>query len=235
MANLWYLSPSSQYENIGINGYGAEADQMNLLMDEIIPHLDRCGVSFHRADPDMSIQEKCAESDRMGAEWYFAMHSNAGGSGRAWGPVAFHGADTTLANRLVQELLSMGQASNRSSSVTDGTHLYEVRVPRAKACLLEVDFHDSEVGVKFLTERRSDAARAIARAIAAIDGKQWVEESGSDGPSPWAKPYTDEASALGIFTGDGNGNYRWLENITREEAAVILMRLKKRMEGKTWN
>lgn len=229
MANLWYLSPSSQFGNVGIGNYGTEAEQMNLLMDLVAAHLDRHGVDFHRADRDASIEAKAAESDRLGADWYLALHSNAGGNGQAWGPIAFHGGPGgTLAERLIEELLATGQKNNRSRNIQNGSHLYEINRPGAKCCLLEVDFHDSKTGVEFLTTRRADAARAIAKAIVLTDGKIWSEQD--DGASPWAKPYTEQARALGLFTGDATG-YRWQDNVTREELAAALIRLKERMEA----
>ena len=57
MGKIWYLSPSNQAANVGVTDYGSEKEQMNLLLDEIIPHLDRAGVSFHRANPDLSIEK----------------------------------------------------------------------------------------------------------------------------------------------------------------------------------
>lgn len=232
MADLWYLCPSSQYGNVGIGDYGTEADQMNLLMDRIVEHVERYGVDFHRADKGLSIEQTCAESDAMGARWYFALHSNAGGKGQAWGPVAFHGGPgEALARRLVEELLATGQKNNRASNVVNGRELYEINRPKAVSCLLEVDFHDSETGVEFITGRREDAARAIAKAIVEADGKQWTDpsENVDDGASLWAKPYTEEARALGLFSGDERG-YRWQEPITREELAAVLIRLKGVME-----
>ena len=231
MANLWYLSPSNQFENVGIGGYGTEGAQMNLLLDAVVEHLDRHGVDFHRADPNTSLEERVAESDRMGADWYLALHSNAGGNGRAWGPIAFHGGPgRSLAEGLVRELLATGQNNNRASNVQDGSHLYEVNRPDARSCLLEVDFHDSGTGVDFLLNRREDAAKAIARAIVITDGKKWSEPAVDDGASPWAKPYTEQAKALGLFLGDGSG-YRWKDHVTREELAAVLIRLKEKLEA----
>ena len=66
MSKIWYLSPSNQGENIGIDGYGSEKEQMTKLVDEIAPHLDRAGVSFHIADPEMTIQQRVQESNNMG-------------------------------------------------------------------------------------------------------------------------------------------------------------------------
>lgn len=229
MADLWYLSPSNQFENKGVGDYGSEGTQMNLLLDEVVRHLDRCGVSYYRADRNMSLAARAAESDALGAKWYVAFHSNAGGNGKAWGPIAFHQEATRdLALCLTGNLLAVGQESNRAYHTADGSGLYEVRTPKARACLLEVDFHDSETGVEFLTRHRREAAMAIANAIISCDGKQWRDPG--DGASSWAKPYTDQAKALGLFFGNGVGNFRWQDNLTREEAAVIMMRLKAILE-----
>ena len=35
MDRIWYFSPSCQAANIGVNGYGSEKAQMNLLLDEM--------------------------------------------------------------------------------------------------------------------------------------------------------------------------------------------------------
>ena len=88
MGKVWYLSPSNQVANIGVDGYGTEQDQMYLLADAIIPHLDRAGVSFVLADRNAALAQRVSESNAMGAGFHFCLHSNAGGSGKAWGPVA---------------------------------------------------------------------------------------------------------------------------------------------------
>lgn len=51
-----------------------------------------------------------------------------------------------------------------------------------------------------------------------------VEDDGE--PSNWAREACDYAVEKGIFKGDGCGNFRWHEPITREEAAAILFRLR---------
>lgn len=228
MGKLWYLSPSSQYGNRGIGAYGTEGERMNRLMDLVVEHLERCGVDFHRADPGMTIEQTCAESDRMGAQWYFALHSNAGGNGKAWGPVAFHGGrGEAFAADLVARLLQTGQKNNRAQNVVKSLELYEIGKPKATSCLLEVDFHDSEIGVEFLLKHGQEAARAIAMAIVAADGKTWKESAdGALGASAWAAEDAQEAVNLGLFAGD-NGGYRWQDVVTREELAAVLMRLRR--------
>ena len=239
MGKLWYLSPSLQEDNVGLGNYGTEASQMYRLADEITPYLDQYGVDFHVAELGKTLSQRSREAAAMGAGWYLALHSNAGGNGTAYGPIAFYdSAGRALAEKLVSCLLETGQKNNRSANVQQSSALYELKTPAMPACLLEVDFHDSETGVQFLTQRRNDAAKAIAKAIVELDGKTWSDAAPpkpagtGDHPSAWAKEYTEQAKALGLFQGDGDNNYNWQGYITREQAAASLIRLKNILEGK---
>lgn len=219
MSKIWYLSPSRQTANIGINGYGTEAEQMYRLADTITPHLDRCGISFHLADMEQTLADRVKEANAMGAGYYLALHSNAGGKGTACGPVGYYySAGLPLAQKLVANLLATGQKSNRSTNLVKNTSFYELKKPLAPAVLLEVDFHDSAEGVTFLTTRREEIAVAIAKAIVEMDGKQWVD-TGSE---------TEQAEGLGLLTPTGE-DY-WTAPMTHEEAAVALLRLKAILE-----
>lgn len=220
MSNIWYLSPSNQGANIGVDGYGSEKEQMNLLAEQIVPHLDRAGVSYHLADPDMTIQNRTAESNAMGAGFHLALHSNAGGNGKACGPEAYYYSDAGKAfgEKAVAALLSLGQQNNRADNVKQSKSLYELRKTTAPACLLEVDFHDSSVGVAFLTKRRDEIAEALAKVIIEADGKEFVPVTSGE--------YLDEAVKLGLF----DAGCGWQEPMTREEAAILAVRLKKLIE-----
>lgn len=215
MGKIWYLSPSNQSANIGAGNYGTEKEQMNLLLDEIVPHLDRAGVSFHRGDPDITIQQRTKESNDMGAGFHLALHSNAGGKGQARGPVAYYYSETgkNFGEKLVTALLALGQENNRSSNVNQEKSFYELRKTVAPACLLEVDFHDSLSGVEFLTSRRSEIAEAIARVIIEADGKSFVPVTAGE--------YVDAAIRLGLFPQESN----WDSPLTREDAAIVMVRL----------
>lgn len=224
MSNIWYLSPSNQGNNIGVNGYGNERDQMYLLIHEITPHLDRAGVSFHVPEKTMQIADRVRESNEMGTCFHFALHSNAGGKGKAWGPVALYYSDAgkAFSQKLVDSLLVLGQKNNRSYNVKQQKDLYELRKTKAPAALLEVDFHDSSVGVEFITKRRAEIAEAIAKVIIEADGKEFVPETTGE--------YLDLAAKWELFDTDSNGSYRWNEPLTREEAAILAVRLKKLLE-----
>lgn len=55
-----------------------------------------------------------------------------------------------------------------------------------------------------------------------------VKDTG-DKPSEWAAQATEWAKRMGIFNGDGGGNYGWQQPITREAVAVILYQFAKNM------
>lgn len=220
MSKIWYLSPSNQGANVGIGDYGTEQEQMYLLADAIIPHLDRAGVSFVLAERDSSLSNRVAESNAVGAGFHLCLHSNAGGNGKAWGPVALYYSDAGKAfgEKLIDSLLALGQANNRSYNLKQEKGLYELRNTSAPACLLEVDFHDSAVGAEFITKRRAGIAEAIARCIIEADGKEFVPVTAGE--------YANEAVRLGLFPADT----RWSEALSKEEAAVLIMSLKRLME-----
>lgn len=215
MSKIWYLSPSNQTSNIGAGDYGSEKEQMNLLADAIVPHLDRAGVSFHVGDPDLTIQQRVKESNEMKAKFHLALHSNAGGKGLARGPVAYYYSDTGKAfgELVVDSLLALGQENNRAENVKQEKSFYELRRTLAPACLLEVDFHDSESGVEFLTKCREDIAEAIAKVIIKADGKEFVPVTEGE--------QVDEAVRLGLFPRDSD----WNTPMTREDAAILAVRL----------
>lgn len=215
MGKIWYLSPSNQSANIGADNYGSEKEQMNLLTDEIIPHLDRAGVSFHRADPDLSIQKRAKESNEMDAVFHLALHSNAGGNGTARGPVAYYYSETgkAFAEKMVDALLALKPENNRASNLAQNKTFYELRKTTAPACLLEVDFHDNPTGAAYLIQNRAEIAEQIARVIIEADVKAFVPVTGGE--------YVDRAIKLGLFPRNTN----WNDALSKEEAAIILMRL----------
>ena len=217
MNRIWYLSPSNQGANLGINGYGSERDQMYALTMEITPHLDRAGVSFVVPERDVSLSDRVRHSNSIGAAFHLALHSNAGGQGRARGPVALYYSDTgkEFCAKLVEALLALGQESNRASHVLQQKSLYELRKTNAPAALLEVDFHDSPGGVEFITTRRREIAEAIARVIIEADGREFVPAGPCEA--------LEEAVRLGFFPADT----AWDGPMTRREVAILALKLQK--------
>lgn len=216
MNSIWYISPSNQGANLGVDGYGSERDQMYLLTLEITPHLDRAGVSFVVPERTVSLTERVRQSNSIGACFHLALHSNAGGGGKACGPVGLYYSDNGKAfcRKLTDALLALGQQTNRAYHIRQEPGLYELRKTTAPAALLEVDFHDSSIGVEFITQRRSEIAEAIAKVIIEADGKEFVPA----GPNE----QLEEAVRLGLFPAGTD----WDAPLTHREAAILALKIR---------
>ena len=221
MSQIWYISPSNQGANIGVDDYGSEREQMYALALEITPHLDRAGVNFVVPVKTATLTERVRHSNDLGCCFHLALHSNAGGNGKARGPVALYYSEAgkELCEKLVDALLALGQKTNRACHVQEQKSLYELRKTNAPAALLEVDFHDSSDGVEFITKHRGEIAEAIARVIIEADGKQFVPA----GP----QEALDEAVRLGLF----GENTQWDEPVVRRELAHLILRLRQILGG----
>lgn len=171
MSNLWYISPSDQRSNYGVDDYGTEEERMNQMADAIVPHLERCGVRFHRADRNLPIDDRPAEANAMVATHYVALHSNGGGSR---GVEVYYYSAEGLARKFADAVLALGQKNLRSSNVKQQQGFYELYSPDATAVLIETDYHDHSDGVRFIVDRMEQIAEAYAKVIVAEDGREWI-------------------------------------------------------------
>ena len=71
-----YLSPSLQEYNPYIDG-GNEEYYMNLIADAMEPYLRASGIDFRRNDPDMTLSQAIADSNKGNHDLHLAIHSNA--------------------------------------------------------------------------------------------------------------------------------------------------------------
>lgn len=71
-----YLSPSLQEYNPYIDG-GNEEYYMNLIADAMEPYLRASGIDFRRNDPDMTLSQAIADSNKGNHDLHLAIHNNA--------------------------------------------------------------------------------------------------------------------------------------------------------------
>ena len=181
MGKLWYLSPSDQTGNTGINGYGTEEAQMNALLDAITPHLDRCGVRYHRASRDLGIDYRPAESDALGADYYLALHSNGSTDGSREGAVrgiiAFYYPGSTNGRRaadiFVRNLKSIYPLPEKVYARST-TALGEVRQPRMPAVLLELGYHDNYADARWVQNNIQSIAANLVLSLTEYFGLPFI-------------------------------------------------------------
>jgi len=166
-----YFSPSTQERNIGaISGY-VEETEMNQIADIAIPLLKFNGFEVFRNDRTKDHIYAKDESNRIGVDAHFALHSNAGGG---VGTVMFTSGSvkgSKLAHAIYDEVAPLTPSRDRGVQLTTG--LTEVVKTNAPACLLEVAFHDNVADAQWIRDNHQVIAEAICRGLCKYFGVEF--------------------------------------------------------------
>lgn len=207
-----FLSPSNQYDNVYAYGNTTEGVQCGKIADACKISLERSGVDVMLMH-DESMQTKCAESNKFGADLHVPIHTNAF-NGTVTGTRMFYYAEGGEGQKACQAIFA------RLAPVTPGTSeniradasLYEVRVPAAPTAYIECEFHDNPAASQWIVENTELIGETIARGICDYFGVTFKEP---EQPKP-AKPVTTDTLyrvQVGAFA-------------VRENAEKMLARLK---------
>lgn len=139
------------------------------------------GVSVLRLDDPtgenpISLEERAKKSDNHNADFYLAIHHNAGVNGGSGGGVTVYHYPTdknkAQATELYKDLVGAnGLVGNRVTPIRATTELYEVREPQADSILVENGFMDSKTDTPIiLTE---DFANKSAQGLAKFFVNMW--------------------------------------------------------------
>jgi N-acetylmuramoyl-L-alanine amidase len=177
-----YLSPSNQPDNKYVVGNTNEKIEMETVADKIKQILDseyECETVVATTNLTINASGRPKEAKDKGCDVYLAIHSNAGGKGKASGAVAFYHPNSDgskeLARNIVRELNAICPIrSNRDTAVKNGMELYagyglaEVRNPNKigiTAVLAETDFHDNPATAKWIIDNKDKIAKAYVEAL----------------------------------------------------------------------
>lgn len=166
-----YLSPSTQENNLYVNG-GSEEEWMNRLADAMVPYLDATGIRYSRNTPDMTAASSIRASNAGNYDLHLALHSNAspeGSYGQNRGVLVFHypgsvqgtQAATILADHL-KEIYPIPKLVRIEPTRTIG----EVRLTRAPSVFLELGYHDNLDDAVWVQSNLDLIARTIVKALA---------------------------------------------------------------------
>jgi N-acetylmuramoyl-L-alanine amidase len=160
-----YISPSTQEHNIGAGNYGTEEKQMNLIGDVVVQLLQYNKFIVYRNKPTMTLQQAVADSNSKDVDIHFAIHSNAGGNGKARGGEVFYVSEKgkKLAAAVYKYLEPLTPTADRG--VKKHEHLYELNKTKAPAALAEVMFHDNEEDALFIMKHIQQLGEVIAHGI----------------------------------------------------------------------
>ena len=177
-----YLSPSNQPNNAYSGVKTTEKIEMEAVATKVKAILESnyiIDVVMANFSLGINKNERPAESKKYDCNFYLAIHSNAGGAGKASGTVCFYHPNSAnakvLAESLVKELNAICPVkSNRSSSVVNGMNAFngagygEIRSPMQfgiPSALVEVNFHDNPTVARGIGDNKNEIANAIVKSI----------------------------------------------------------------------
>lgn len=152
------------------------------IADKLTAMLNRYdGIKILRLDDPtgqklIDLQSRAKASDQGLADFYLSIHHNAGAKcSNSGGVVVYHyplARNKTQATEIYNLLIKYnGLKGNRSNPIKATTDLYEVRVPKADAILVENGFMDSKIDTPIiLTEKFADES---AKALCEYFVKTW--------------------------------------------------------------
>ena len=160
-----FLSPSNQYDNRYAYGNTTEGEQCGKIAEACKVALERSGVDVMLMH-DESMQTKCAESNKFGAELHVPIHTNAF-NGKVMGTRMFCynsvGKGMAACKAIFARVAPLSPGTSENIQVNP--KLYEVRVPKAPTAYLECEFHDTVEGAKWVVENAATIGEAIAHGI----------------------------------------------------------------------
>ena len=171
-----YLSPSNQFGNYGVKtvGYTTEEEMMNKLADVIERHLKNAGFIVYRNNPYGDINAWNAVSNRVGADFHLAIHSNASKDHTARG-IEIHVDDETSpslsAATFVYNNLWSIYPGNTNPTYNRGVKYARGSLGEANddyvrnGALIEVAFHDEYNDALWIVENMEQIGQNIASSI----------------------------------------------------------------------
>lgn len=169
MALKLYISQANQFYNAGPNGYREKAgmDAISKATAAIFAKDKRFVVkrnaSGNRVD---TASENGHESNAWAADYYVALHSNAGGTG-ARGTFGYYYSKASRGYKLAQAIVAAVSplSPGPNSALIAMPGFIEIHTPHAPACLIELEAHDWKTGTSWLTGKRPQIAQALYEGI----------------------------------------------------------------------
>ena len=177
---ILYLSPSTQEENLYVNG-GTEEQWMNRLADAMEPYLSAAGIRVVRNTPDMSAVSSIRASNAGNYDLHLALHSNAapeGSYGQVRGVLVFYYPGSVKgrdAAQLIADNLKTVYPLPDKVRTESTTSIGEVRRVRAPAVFLELGYHDNPDDASWVKQNLDPIARSIVLALTEYFGLHFLE------------------------------------------------------------
>ena len=186
-----YLSPSCQYDNAYAYGNTTEAVQCIKIANACKTALERSGISV-KMPSDNSLVNRCAESDKWGADLHVPIHTNAFNKKTTGTRVYYYDGSTkgyNAAKAIYGVLAPFTPGTSEGVSANNG--LLEVNRPTAPTAYVEVDFHDVPSIAKWIIENTTAIGEKIAQGICKYFGVTYKTATSSTSTT---KPATSSST-----------------------------------------
>ena len=161
-----FLSPSDQLGNTYAYGDTNEAVVCQQISNMLEDKLEELGV---RVDSDPNMYSAVAVSNSLRPDLHLAIHTNASPGHIVRGVRVFYypGSEygKTYAEKFFRALSSLYDGSH---AIKEHGFLYELRETVSPAVYLELDFHDTVDGAKWLINNKELIANTLCNTIAEI-------------------------------------------------------------------
>ena len=188
-----YLSPSKQTKNIYDIGNTNEEKEMVAVSNIIRDILEKeygYGAQLATLSLEIGSGGRPKEAKEKNCGIYLAIHSNAGGKGKAQGAVALYHPKSResklLGQHLAEELNRIcPYKSNRAQTLVNGMDAFngkgygEIRVPYENGMipvLMETNFHDHPEIARWIIDHKPEIARAYVDGIVKFLGLESTVE-----------------------------------------------------------
>lgn len=170
-----YLSPSNQYQNLGVKkvGYTNEMEMMNKVADKVSIKLKEAGITVYRNNPKDDMMIWLRESRNVKADLHLAIHSNGSTNHDTKGMEIYVNDSSSkmlsLATLMYTNLYSIYPYQNsntdRGIKYADG-HLGEVNpLNTSRGILIEIAHHDDYDDAKWMVDNLEQISNNIASTI----------------------------------------------------------------------
>ena len=200
-----YLSPSCQYDNAYAYGNTTEAVQCIKIANACKTALERSGISV-KMPSDNSLVNRCAESDKWGADLHVPIHTNAFNKKTTGTRVYYYDGSTkgyNAAKAIYSVLAPFTPGTSESVSANNG--LLEVNRPTAPTAYVEVDFHDVPSIAKWIIENTTAIGEKIAQGICKHFGITYKTATSSTSTTKPSTPTTSTNTTSKIEAPDIGG------------------------------
>lgn len=165
-----YLSPSLQPFNKYLTS-GDEQYWMNVIADDMVPILEKNGITVRRNQPGMTLGQAIRESNAGDYDLHLALHSNASPpdlQGKLQGPDVYYypysAEGKRAADIIADNLRSIYPTPDLVNTVAT-TRLAEVVKTSAPAVLVEIAYHDNAADEAWIRNNTARIAQNLALSV----------------------------------------------------------------------